>query len=889
MIRLLLILFLLALPLMADTFYVDSDATGANDGTSWADAWTEMDQISWGAGAGQVGPGDTVYVSGGSYSTALRIDEKGTAANPIQILAAQEEGHNDPILHASTVGAFADSAYCTISGAKTDGVETTITNTWDVRTIVPTNCNWFTLGIVSGDGAGRTNITYSWLSVSNLSGVNDAWGIQMQHDTIAGNVLEYCWIHDVEDSGLVRGDGGHAGFDSLIIRWNYWTNCGDDYIEWQPGCTAHNNYFDRQDSRHGHPDGVAGSMGYSRIYNNIFRDIWDQIVYQKIWETVPDSQGNVQVYGNLFFVDQGAITPKADGIQVASSFGWETGRFTSGTGSQSGTTVTATSGTPFSGNGQVSAGSVVYFADGTTATVISMDSPTSATVTPSQTVGSQAFDVTSVPPTNYWGGLVFANNSVIGDDTVTAGKLLNSISLVNTYSVDNSAGRAFTNVVVVTNMLVKNNVFYKVPQGAGSFKDYDGGFSYGSEDIVYDYNSIYSTVTAGDDISYMGTDYTNVAAFNSGTAYVNNQDGTPAFNDAASFDFTPAGGDTVLRDNGDDLTALNLPNWHLDLSGNNRTNDGTVDIGALEFTPDDQLLLHLTFEDDFEANGYAVDQSGNGHTAYDFTLSTNGYIYITPEPTPVERVAANTVSGNNTNGYAGLWRWGTNNWGLYTKSGSFLGVTNVSDMMSLTQATICVWAKYNHYTNIAGAGDVSADGNANMLETGSSTGVAGTWLLGRRNAYDSENQTRWMVMTNNLAEPSLAYVDFPDVPTTTGDTTNWQHYAVVWNAGSFTNYFNGVLVTNSSITSTNALTFGRNTAGEPYWLGIGANPHGGTPELDEESEDYPNNGWFNGYMDDIRIYNRVLTATEIAALAGSDAEEPPAQAARRLRVNTLRF
>jgi hypothetical protein len=45
------------------TWYVDSVATGTHNGTSWANAWTSLDQIVG------VNPGDTVYISGGQ--TAL--------------------------------------------------------------------------------------------------------------------------------------------------------------------------------------------------------------------------------------------------------------------------------------------------------------------------------------------------------------------------------------------------------------------------------------------------------------------------------------------------------------------------------------------------------------------------------------------------------------------------------------------------------------------------------------------------------------------------------------------------------------------------------------------------------------------------------------------------
>ena len=114
------------------------------------------------------------------------------------------------------------------------------------------------------------------------------------------------------------------------------------------------------------------------------------------------------------------------------------------------------------------------------------------------------------------------------------------------------------------------------------------------------------------------------------------------------------------------------------------------------------------------------------------------------------------------------------------------------------------------------------------------------------------------------------WMDFPDMPigNSTGDTAHWHHYAVVWNAGKCTNYLDGVVVTNMDFSvATTTLRIAQNSSAVPRWLGVGVNPHGGTPLLEDEiGEDYPNNGWFNGKMDDLRIYNRALSVGEIQSM-----------------------
>ena len=63
----------------ASDVYVRKGAIGANSGRNWSDAWNELGQIPWKS----IAPGDTIWIAGGEYSTALTPTASGTAEKRI--------------------------------------------------------------------------------------------------------------------------------------------------------------------------------------------------------------------------------------------------------------------------------------------------------------------------------------------------------------------------------------------------------------------------------------------------------------------------------------------------------------------------------------------------------------------------------------------------------------------------------------------------------------------------------------------------------------------------------------------------------------------------------------------------------------------------------------
>src|SRR5580704_13848468 len=77
-------MFAATTPSWATTKFVSQSATGSNNGTSWANAWTNVSSIGWSG----LAAGDVVCVAGGTYSGSINTGASGTSSNPITIRRA---------------------------------------------------------------------------------------------------------------------------------------------------------------------------------------------------------------------------------------------------------------------------------------------------------------------------------------------------------------------------------------------------------------------------------------------------------------------------------------------------------------------------------------------------------------------------------------------------------------------------------------------------------------------------------------------------------------------------------------------------------------------------------------------------------------------------------
>lgn len=252
--------------------------------------------------------------------------------------------------------------------------------------------------------------------------------------------------------------------------------------------------------------------------------------------------------------------------------------------------------------------------------------------------------------------------------------------------------------------------------------------------------------------------------------------------------------------------------------------------------PSSALLLHLKFDDEFTDNLF-TDSSPRGATARSISNANN--------PTKVTGIEGGAAELN--------W-WYDSSIPETGRIGDCIANTDLTPFQHLSQTTISGWAHYYRAQN----GNWALDGNANILSAGYAK--AGAWDLGR---YNGTQNTQFQV----YLEDGKVFKDsweFPDMAGVKGgDTGGWHHYLVTFNAGAVSLYFDGMLA-GTGVSSARHLSVG----GLRPWLAVGCKTHNGSfdPTDQEGGYKYPNHGWMNGSIDDIRIYNKILTPSEVLSL-----------------------
>jgi hypothetical protein len=340
------------------SWYVAKGAPGTHTssctsaGTTWANAWGEMNQINWSC----VQPGDTVWLAGGTYTNGFAVGASGTAAKPIYVArvlstdtvatsaAGWSAAFDSQVLVTNTTanntnsGCNAGDVLCfnrTTLGNYTywDGrVDSGITlQTSNIAGLSPTNntsIGQSAVDIGTGSGASGTgnnhDITFNNVDFAGPAGATEfthmSYDAAAQVLNVTGNVLfTNCRFHGGNEnvdisgsSGVIfdhckfydnvagSGSAGHgnqvqyAGNENVTFRYNEWWNWSVEGIM------------------------VWTQSGALYVYGNVFHDA-DNSGYPSVIQANNTTAGPLYFYNNTIANVSGYCV-----FRPANSIGWTT-------------------------------------------------------------------------------------------------------------------------------------------------------------------------------------------------------------------------------------------------------------------------------------------------------------------------------------------------------------------------------------------------------------------------------------------------------------------------------------------------------------------------------------------------------------------------------------
>src|SRR5581483_76288 len=326
-----LTLLLAAASVNAATYYVDSAASGANNGQSWANAWTSMGAISGVKG------GDTVYISGGPSGSSRTYNigsgfpvVSGTSASSIVTYQiGQDSAHNGTATFSGS-GTFINGSpsYFAIVGDAGDGQMHLATSgfyiiEWSQSTQNNIRIGYINFGHLAGSGGQNGNIMY-------MAPVN---GLEFDHNYV------YASAPDANAFAFIRCNG--TTWDQSKIHHNsiFLPHAsgapgeGADGIETggTSGVSVYNNTFTAYSTSYSggqHQDGWqdTGGSSYIKIYNNTFLNFGNYCVYG---DATFGGFSHFWVYNNAVIISDTAVqNGSPGGIVIGVDGGYNAGTAT---------------------------------------------------------------------------------------------------------------------------------------------------------------------------------------------------------------------------------------------------------------------------------------------------------------------------------------------------------------------------------------------------------------------------------------------------------------------------------------------------------------------------------------------------------------------------------
>jgi hypothetical protein len=289
------------------TYYIDKDAVGSHNGTSWSNAWTVFSQVTG------VGPNDVVYISGGAssktYSDKSLILPGGGSGTPVTYRVGVDTGHTGTVIFdggGSGNWLYGNNSFALTRNVVVDGLvgSTNKIQVQNYSLFAYTDDGYFNVTVRGVTGTGKvrmygcSGITLSKLILGPDVGVDGAF-TGLGGTDYTSNLIQDCTFYLYQDSTEAGyGDDGIQNISAGTI-----SRCRFIAVP-----TA--SYSGNQ-----HQDGIQTS-GKVWVDSCYFENIANYGFYGEFF-----SDGGDQILtNNIFFADDPVITSGATaGIAIGTS------------------------------------------------------------------------------------------------------------------------------------------------------------------------------------------------------------------------------------------------------------------------------------------------------------------------------------------------------------------------------------------------------------------------------------------------------------------------------------------------------------------------------------------------------------------------------------------